>query len=548
MDAQIFYQSELDILTGVPLTPTLNHQLYFSSYSARDSFFNSKIFKHWNDFKYLREDNNVQVPGIETEYYNVNYMRFKNNETGGLWIYAFILGTEYVNNHTTKLSFKVDAWQTYFNFLTVKDCDIERMHVSDKNSAWRTYTLNEGIDFGDYTIIQNDSVIDSIFLDGALIMSTIDLITSGGDINNPIIKTARGGVYMGSASACSLYYTPDIASVMEGLLEYPWVASGIIGIYPISTDMIQGGYVMNQSSMGFSIGSITKGTFPTLKNFEIPLNLPSVKNKKLYTYPYTYISISAPDGNNIILKPELLNGDSVNGCVMYSLIPTPTIHLYINKYMGISSADRFTVSLTFNQFPSFPCINDQYTLAKEQSRGMDNLIAKQAQEEIKAQWFGAVGSAIGGGLSSGGSGFLGGAIEGSIKTYNSYNQEQRRAEKARLSTNQIATAPQLSGTSNAGACAPVFGFDRTIAMRMNVYSVIPAMRNNIDKYFSVYGYKINQIKTPNLSAENLRYKYIKCNHVNMFGDIPQYYLEQIRGMFLDGVTLWYDVNNVGVYE
>lgn len=546
--SDIFYQSELNILNNVPLTSTLNHQLFFSNSLDRDNYFNGKISRTWNDFKYIREENKVQIPGIETEYYNVNYMRFRNKETDGIWVYAFVLSTEYVNTQSTKLIFKVDAWQTYFNFLTVKDCDIERMHVSDKNNNWRNYVLNEGIEIGDYTILENNNfLLDSVYLDGTLIMSTIDLITSGGDINNPIINTARGGIYMGSASACALYYTNDISSVMEGLLDYPWVASGIIGIYPISSDMIQGGYVMSQSKMGFNIGSITKGTYPLSKSIQLTLDLPPVQNKKLYTYPYTYISISAPDGNNIILKPELLSSDIVQGHVIYSLIPTPTIHLYIYNYMGVKEVDRYTTSLTFNQFPSFPCINDQYTLAKEQTRSMDNLISKQAQAEIKAQWYGAVGSAIGGGFEAGAGGFLSGAIEGSIKTYNSYNQEQRRAEKARLSTNQITTAPQLCGTSNAGACAPVFGLDRMINFRMNVYSVVPTMRNNIDKYFSVYGYKINQIKTPNLTAEGLRYKYIKCNHVNIFGDIPQYFLEEIREMFLDGVTLWYDVNNVGVY-
>ena len=72
----------------------------------------------------------------------------------------------------------------------------------------------------------------------------------------------------------------------------------------------------------------------------------------------------------------------------------------------------------------------------------------------------------------------------------------------------------------------------------------------IDSYFSMFGYKVNELKVPNLYGR-ANWNYVKTIDCNFDGDIPQVDLNIIKTMFNKGVTLWhspstmynYDVNN-----
>ena len=60
----------------------------------------------------------------------------------------------------------------------------------------------------------------------------------------------------------------------------------------------------------------------------------------------------------------------------------------------------------------------------------------------------------------------------------------------------------------------------------------------IDKYFSVYGYKVNKIKVPNINSRS-NWNYIKTIGANIHADIPQGDLDQIKNMFNTGITFWH---------
>ena len=69
----------------------------------------------------------------------------------------------------------------------------------------------------------------------------------------------------------------------------------------------------------------------------------------------------------------------------------------------------------------------------------------------------------------------------------------------------------------------------------------------IDDYFSMFGYKVNRVKTPNLNSRRY-WNYIKTINCNFEGDIPQTDMEIIRAMFNNGVTLWHDSTKVYDYS
>lgn len=60
----------------------------------------------------------------------------------------------------------------------------------------------------------------------------------------------------------------------------------------------------------------------------------------------------------------------------------------------------------------------------------------------------------------------------------------------------------------------------------------------IDDFFTMYGYKINLVKKPNITGRS-NWNYVKTIDCNILGNIPQMDLAEIKEMFDNGVTLWH---------
>ena len=63
----------------------------------------------------------------------------------------------------------------------------------------------------------------------------------------------------------------------------------------------------------------------------------------------------------------------------------------------------------------------------------------------------------------------------------------------------------------------------------------------IDNFFSMYGYKVNNVKIPNIFGRK-NWNYVKTLGSNIEGDIPQNDLQEIKNMFDSGVTFWHNSN------
>jgi hypothetical protein len=61
----------------------------------------------------------------------------------------------------------------------------------------------------------------------------------------------------------------------------------------------------------------------------------------------------------------------------------------------------------------------------------------------------------------------------------------------------------------------------------------------VDKYFSAYGYKVSTWKVPNISGRQ-NWNYVKLNQANIIGDVPQSDLEEIKSIFVNGITIWHN--------
>ena len=70
----------------------------------------------------------------------------------------------------------------------------------------------------------------------------------------------------------------------------------------------------------------------------------------------------------------------------------------------------------------------------------------------------------------------------------------------------------------------------------------------IDDFFSRFGYKINEIKTPNL-ASRTQFNYIKVGGSDnlISGQIPSNDLDTINGLCRRGICIFHNTTNFGDY-
>ena len=69
----------------------------------------------------------------------------------------------------------------------------------------------------------------------------------------------------------------------------------------------------------------------------------------------------------------------------------------------------------------------------------------------------------------------------------------------------------------------------------------------IDNYFSMFGYKVNEVKLPNVTGRS-NWNYVKTIDCNLDGDIPQTDLNILKQMFNNGVTLWHNSSTMYDYS
>ena len=68
-----------------------------------------------------------------------------------------------------------------------------------------------------------------------------------------------------------------------------------------------------------------------------------------------------------------------------------------------------------------------------------------------------------------------------------------------------------------------------------------------DEYLSVFGYKTNRVKTPNITGRR-NWNYVKTIDCYIEADVPQNDLAEIKRMFNKGITLWHNPTTFADYN
>lgn len=135
---------------------------------------------------------------------------------------------------------------------------------------------------------------------------------------------------------------------------------------------------------------------------------------------------------------------------------------------------------------------------------------------------GAQGAAIGAGVS---------AVGEVLNFFNAF-------DKAKLLPNQVSGSN--TGDVNWASGGNNFVFKRCHA-KIEYLQIA-------DNFFTRFGYKINRVKTPNITGRAyFNYVEVASSDDPCSGSIPEKYLDEIIKAFRRGITIWHDASKIGDY-
>ena len=528
------------ILLKVPLEIDDTNQLTFANATAQYNYFNGLTSKKvYDKFTYQRKDGVIRINDCMDDLVEYNYVMYRNTNYSNKWFYAYITGLEYVNDGVTAVSIKTDCYQTWMFDLTFKTCFVEREHVNDDTIG--VHTLPENLELGE--LVQNSSTKfepdKTVWTNGKteqltnkfmITFQVSELPTGSYGISSP---HRYNGVYSGlfflgvktPADATSLIY--KYASESK--------SNAIISIFMSPTAFFDGCQFANIMT---SYGNVTV-YYPVEDSLTSPmsdsnytitrpstLNGYTPKNNKMFTYPFSYITV---DNNAGVCITERFENFATSASPSYymsgALGQGCSIKLSPIGYKGQQTdAENYEESVTAMKLPICGWASDYYT----------NWLTQNALNIplTIASTVGAVGLSI----VTGGTGL---AVTGAAMLSAGTQIGNLLNEKYKASL----VPDQAHGNANAS--------DINIAAQqfftVKCMSVKSEYAKVIDDYFSMFGYLVNSVKLPNITGRT-NWNYVKTIGCYIMADIPQEDLQNIKNMFDKGVTFWHNPSTFGDYS
>lgn len=563
--------SEVHFL-NVPLENNYKNQIYFpkDGKSIQTNYMKNHVAKNtktgedlsYYDLTYVRKDNVLKVPTHIDELYSANYVMYKNTAYSDRWFYAFITNMRYVNDGLTEVAIETDVWQTWFDKITIKDSFVEREHVPKSKDIIGAYRQDEELETGDY-------IVHDVYTPPQLIE---DLNKWGVVISTTMSPTDNhvAGIYNGIVSGTkyyifdtSLYYGEDIQSEADKLERMESDISSFIARITENSDIdgITGVFIVprflyeqnvNIDTFLYNNNSVFScyimNSYEARKVNDIYAYAPSSlngytpRNKKLMTFPYRQLFVSNNNGGSAVYNYEdfITYEDFLPFSLEGAITPGCSIRLVPKGYLTGTDKENNEHGINLGKFPICNYSVDMYTHWITQNAGHVALDLAQGMYNLASSSIGSL-------------------------HYN-HHQNVTRTNK-NIYVNESISKDFNQSTDNLGRMGgSMFDIARTIE-KTHVASIQPyqargnlnsgdvtfsAGRNTftfyhmcireefakiIDSFFDMFGYKINQVKTPNFSSRS-RWNYIKTNNVNLDGNVPQDDLRTIRLMFDNGVTFW----------
>lgn len=511
------------LCAGIPLEPDYTHTILFDSQTAQLNYFNSKSVASATQVTFVKHSKDYMDLEINIENAkNVNYAYFKNNAYNDKYYFVFINTYEYINDNCTRFYFTIDYMQTYLFDIEYNACFIDREHVNDDSIGKNT--LIENVEIGDYFTIYNVSRM----LGGGLcpVMVTTDCTPDG--TNLPNYGTYSNGVFNG----LNFYaINPNYYNNENEPLNFYWIKDLIRKLYQANKiDSIVSIYIypMNLLNVDFSdqttayikLENTTVSRYTLNKNniyqfcfkdFVSGTNY-RPKNNKLYNSQFIKMNVLNGNGGNSEYDINKFNSNNMRFDIYGALTPNADTRILPYDYLTSNELNN-EYGVVGGGYPQCAWVSDYYS-----------------------SWVMANGNQT--------SASIGSSVAQTLLNPASLLQSGGLIDKINMTVAKQSDAKNISDSAKGKQSNYINCITGFSDFNLIVKSIDYNHAKVIDDYFTMFGYKTNEVKTPNIRGRR-SWNYVKTlnNGFNVKG--PADAISNIQKIFDDGIFLWhsYDVGN-----
>ena len=604
--------TEITLYANCPLVSDYQHTMYFGDVTEQNMYFNSLTKKIYNSNTYTNINYGViRIADTVTNCYNKTYMKFVNKEylsageTTGLYenrtYYCFIEDVIYINNNTTEIHYTIDVIQTYlFDFTDYTGTGTNKIRMTQSrqfiereivaSDTIQNLLVPEGLDCGSEYILENIYHINESGNIKLLLMSTETPTVNGSSINWSDGESTAflGGVLSG------VKYTDIGDIIVNGTFQSgikdtldTWInayvksnkTNSILGIYEVPSWYGSGGNEPLYKMSGNKVQQYFVNTPTSLNGY-------TFKNKKLGTYPYTFVQAYNNNGDSYIYKFENSSDRSnIKFIIGGYWVNTPYMFLIPLSYRGFGGITQQGLSDNLDfydmlslELPQVPWISDGF---QEWFASNGTALAYKTGTSIASIF-------AGGGLAGMGISMMANSINGRESEHNrtfdianKYIDTTTKAGWNRFINYAGSTpASDLLGSSGSKMLANsgsnlksglmgIAGVLTDVAQGSSLpdtahslnnnnffnmatnrygftlatYGIKFSVANRIDNFFSTYGYKVNKFDVICLKNRK-KWTYVKTNGCSIGNtgtyslNIPNRFVDVINQIFDNGITFW----------
>ena len=539
--AYVAPNSDLWLCRGVPLDSDYHYSYRPASASAQQTAILAYKAYTLTNQSYIRHSNStIRVAISPDNALGCNYMVFRNTSFGNKMFYAFITDVEYVNNETSLITYSIDVLQTYFFDINILPSYIEREH-SVTDAIGDSVTPEPTISSGQEIISKYQSLAEG--LPGGV----YTVIVTSHDLLNPVTKdyfftTASFGNLSGASLAGEYNVCNVVPSTLQDFFDvvnnYIQVAgeNGILAMYCIPRLAYTGGnWDTTHPWLAKNVAIKTPAIYPqTVPKPAVTdtLNGYLPKNNKLYTYPFCYLKVHNCIGSDNEYRYEYFTTDNAVFRLSSSgTSPDQSVYCTPQNYRGF--ALDWQSSLIYDTYPATSFISSEY----------NNYIGNNSNRLLAGQMSRIVSSiaSVAGALAnpSGAITSLANNVMGGVSEY-AMLQDLR---------DQTST---LGGMAS-GYFNLLYAQNFFIAYRVTVNATVA---KQYDDYFTMFGYAVDALKTPNFIGSQRRSAYNFCKTHNASvtsktsadNSVPTQALTAFKSALNNGVCWWEVLSNTGNYN
>lgn len=507
-------QTNIRILSNVPLDTTYDHTIYFDSASAQYNYFVSLQKYNLTNYSYQRVKRGVARVGIKADnLYDCNYMMFQNTAYGNKWFYAFITSVEYINNECSEISFELDVMQTWFFEHEPDYCFVEREHtVTD---IIGDHIEPESVACGEY--VMNDYKPITSMTEMCVCIAIVDT-------EHETDGTLYDGIYGSAQLWC--YDSTDTSSINSKINEYRQKPNAIISIYMFPKIFI-GGSIPGNHRLSYGQGaSKTIITLPSITDNDT-LNGYKPKNKKLYTYPYNFYHIDNASGGELNLRYEFFENKTpvveISGTVTQPVVAIlrPCSYKGVNGHTVAGYTTINTESIQLNNYPICSWNVDSFQTWVAQNSApiaLNTLVGTSVNDLTTRSIYTPVPNIV--------------------NNINSISSIMNQVYKASIAADISKGNLNNGGGNVANHKQQFYGGRCSVSMQY---------ARMIDEYFDMFGYAVHRVKRPNRNSRP-HWNYVKTIGATVTGSVPADDMQKICSIYDNGITFWKKGSEVGQYN